>query len=35
MMNLKQMQRYGGGDAAFYHSKYRAYYTPHVRIRQR
>lgn len=26
MMDMKKMQRYGGGDAAIYHSKYRGYY---------
>jgi capsular exopolysaccharide synthesis family protein len=27
MMDMNKMKRYGQGDAAFYHSKYRAYYV--------
>jgi capsular exopolysaccharide synthesis family protein len=32
MMDMNKMKRYGHGDAAFYHSRYRAYYLrrPHV-----
>jgi capsular exopolysaccharide synthesis family protein len=32
MMDMNKMKRYGQGDAAFYHSRYRAYYSrrPHV-----
>ncbi len=32
MMDMNKMRRYGHGDAAYYHSRYRAYYVrrPHV-----